>query len=198
MSALRPSSLLYIYLVSHALGIFQGMHVPIHLGTHNSLLCPQARTAGLATGSAGKQVGACTAQTSSFKHGPLFLSFPVCQAVIMILTSYIKDFAIYWRDFFSSFRNPSSKDVFGSSGMTAKKVLSGIRRGRLCLSNICPKPAVLEFCNIYLLQSRCCRWGGTPQCVQTFLSAVVQPKSIACLGYTKPCMSMKTSRFISH
>lgn len=94
MSALRPSSLLYIYLVSHALGIFQGMRVPIHLGTHSSLLCPQARTAGLATGSAGKQVGACTAQTSSFKHGPL-LSFPVCQVVIMILTSYIKDFVIY-------------------------------------------------------------------------------------------------------
>lgn len=63
------SYLLYNQPVTHAWGIIQDMRVLIHPGTHSSLLCPQAKPAEVSTGSTGKQVGDCAAQTCSFKPG---------------------------------------------------------------------------------------------------------------------------------
>lgn len=63
------SYLLYNQPVTHAWGIIQDTHVLIHPGTHSSLLCPQAKPAAVSTGSTGKQVGDCAAQTCSFKPG---------------------------------------------------------------------------------------------------------------------------------
>lgn len=69
MCALRPSSFAVQPASDSCLRHHPGHACSHPPSTHSSLLCPQARPAGLSTDSTGKQVGACVAQTCFFKPG---------------------------------------------------------------------------------------------------------------------------------
>lgn len=101
-------------------------HPPRH--TH-SYPAPRQSQPGFPQVSTGEQLGACAAQTCSFKPGwawPLLLSFPLCQPQTMILTSFIRYFDIHWRALFPSVRIPNH--AIRSAELTAKEILQGNKR----------------------------------------------------------------------